>query len=100
MPEALDPRTITGGDWSKISALLFFLWLVVICNVSFAFAILSGHTIIPSLTATGHIPAAFHRIRPFIYVFGLIALGVAVFALGNWLIGLGVSYDIYPRRLI
>lgn len=100
MPEAFDPRTITGGDWSHISALVFFLWLVVIFNVSFAFAILFGHAVIPSLTATGHIPAVFHRIRPFFYVLGLIALGVSVVVIANWLIGMGTVYDIYPKRLI
>ena len=100
MPEAFDPRTITGGDWSKISALVFFLWLVVIFNVGFAFAMLFGHAVIPSLTATGHIPAVFHRIRPFFYVLGLISLGLAVVVIANWLFGLGAVYDIYPKRLI
>lgn len=99
MPEAFDPRTITGGDWSKISALVFLLWLVVIFNVSFAFAMLFGHGVIPSLTATGHIPTVFHRIRPFFYVLGLIALGLAVVVIANWLTGLGIIYDIYPKRL-
>ena len=100
MPEAFDPRAITGGDWSKISALVFFLWLVVIFNVGFAFAMLIGHAVIPSLTATGHIPAVFHRIRPFFYVLGLISLGLAVVVIAYWLMGLGIIYEIYPKRLI
>lgn len=98
--EFFDPKTITGADWPNISILVTFLWLVVIFNVGFAFAMLIGHAVIPSLIATGHIPSRFRNFSPLLTVAGFIALVVALLVVANWLFGLQAVYGVYPKQLI
>lgn len=98
--EIIDPRTITGADWPGLQVLVVFLWLVVIFNVSFAFAMLFGHAILPSLIATGHIPQRLRNLRPVLTLLALVALVASLFVVSNWVLGLLVVYNIYPKRLL
>ena len=98
--EHLDPRAITGTDWNTLQNLVWFLWLLVFCNVIFGFCMLFSHGVIPSLVNTAHISQRFHRFRPILYIVGILALSSAVFVILTWASKLGVIYDIYRNRLI
>ena len=101
--EHLDPRVITAADWTVISSLTSWwggLWGLVICNYLFATSMLLAHIIIPSLVASGHIPATLHRARPALTVFGVICLIGTTLVVLNFLNNLAVIYDIYPRRFM
>lgn len=98
--QPIDPRTITGADWPDISLLVTFLWVVVVFNIGFAFAMLIGHAVIPSMIATGHIPSRLHSLRPFLYAAGLAALLVVIFIVSNWVVRLPIIFDVYAKKLI
>ena len=98
--EPLDPRTITGGDWSVLPALVTFLWLVAFFNVAFAFAMLVAHAVVPSLIATAHIPSRLHRVRPILYILGFGALLLSILAIASWVANLPIIYDVYPKQFI
>jgi len=98
--EHLDPRVITQADWVTLKNLVWFLWLLVFCNVAFGACMLVGHGVIPSLVTTAHITQRFQRFRPLLYIFGILALSAALFVITTWASTLGVIYDIYPKRLI
>jgi len=99
-PFPVDPRTISGADWPGIEALVLFLWIVVVFNVTLAFFMLLAHAVVPSLIATAHIPRGLRNIRPVLTIGALVAFAGTAYALLNWLGVLGVLYDIYPKRLI
>lgn len=98
--EYVDPRTITGQDWPGLQLLVYLLWGFVIFNVGFAFFMLFGHAIIPSLIATGHLPRRFHNIRPIIYVVGVGIFLAAVVLISSWVFNLTTVYQVYPKRLL
>ena len=95
-----DPRTITGADWPDIEALVRFLWMIAVCNVVLAFCMLLAHAVVPSFIATRQIPRGLRSIRPFLTIGALVAFAGTAFALLSWVGTLGVTYDIYPKRLI
>ena len=98
--EPIEPRAITGIDWSVLPWLVYALWGVVIFNVLFAGAMLLGHAVLPSLMATGHIQLRFQRVRPILYILGLGALLVSIIIVVSFVATLPIVYDLYPKRLI
>ena len=98
--EHFDPRAITATDWVTLHNLVWFLWLLVFCNVFFGFCMLFGHGVIPSLINTAHIPQSLRSVRIPLYVAGMLFLAVAFFVILNWASTLGITYDLYPKRLI
>ena len=101
----MEPQVIAFGTWMEIAQLLVRLWFFVLLQVIFAFSLLLAHGVIPSLVATGHLPASLDRIRPVLYIgflFFLVATIVTistVFWTPQALID--VLYDaIYSRRWV
>ena len=97
----MDPRTILGPlDWTPLQALVYALWGLVICNVTFAASMLLGHIMIPSMHATGHLKGSALALRiPFTILAVLCLFGTAV-AVYVFLSNLFITYDIYPNKII
>jgi hypothetical protein len=97
----MDPRTILGpADWAPLQALVYALWGLVICNVTFAASMLLGHIVIPSMHATGHLKGSALAFRiPFTILAVLCLCGSAVMVY-IFLSNLPITYDIYPQKII
>ena len=95
----MDPRAITSTDWASFGSLVALLWVVVICNVTFATCLLLAHAAAPSLLATGHLKPSLAKVRPVIYLAGFAALIGTAWAVVSWLGGLHVVYSVYDKRL-
>ena len=93
----MDPNPITASDWRSLATLLNNLWLFVPAAFAAALAWLLGLAIIPSLIATGQLPARLHRVRPLFYLAGAAALGLAAWFLAQALAMMPTVYAIYPR---
>ena len=92
----MDPGPIGYDQWSEISSLLVNLWLVVISVVLFAANMLIGHNSIPSLTASGHVPARVGKTRPLFYALSLLFFGLAVYFLVRVIDRADVLRDFWP----
>lgn len=79
MGSHLDPDYISGANWDQIGDALFFLWGVPLVVIVLAFSLLFARAIIPSLVASGHLPAKVFQLRLVLY--GLAAVAVAALAL-------------------
>lgn len=96
----MNPDFVAASDWGALSSLISNLWVFVFSVAVFAFSLLLGHAIIPSLVATGHLPGGAERIRPFLYILSLAALAGAYLFARDALVLSRVILDIYPRLLI
>jgi hypothetical protein len=101
----VDPEFILTGTWLELAQLLIRLWVFVVLQVMFAFALLLTQAVIPSLVETGHLPAASNRVRPILYggffLFLLAAIGTIFTVFWSPQAMIQVIYDnIYNRRWI
>ena len=99
-PFPIDPRTISGDQWSGFANLVWFLWLVVILNVTAGACMLLAHAVVPSFLHTVELPRSARGLRPIFTIIALVAFTGTIIILLMWLNTLGVSYDVYPKRLI
>lgn len=99
-PFPIDPKTISPDQWSGFANLVFFLWVVVILNVTAGACMLMAHAVIPSFRHTVELPRSANILRPVFTVVALLAFTGTLIVLLLWLGTLGVSYDVYPKRLI
>jgi hypothetical protein len=74
-----DPAFLSSEIWSNIAQYLHAIFLYLVFIIVFAFTMLLAHAIIPSLLATKHIRPEVQRLRPLMYLFSLIPLGLAGF---------------------
>lgn len=93
----MDPEPLTSFDWDRIRELIIFLWLFLAAVVAFGGAFLLAQAILPSLVKTGHLPARLLRLRPLLYLFSFLALGLAGFLLARALSLTSVIDSFYPR---
>lgn len=84
----------------EIAGALTWLWLFVICWVTFALTFLLTHAIIPSMVGSHHLPRRVSGVRPVLYVIALAAAAGAVTFILSWLNWLPVIYRIFPRAVI
>ena len=73
-----DPKALTGANWQDIHIWLQWLWIYVPLIFTFALTMLVAHAVIPSLVATGHIPAGVNRLRLPLTGFAVVVLVAAV----------------------
>lgn len=93
----MQPTFIDAAQWGQLVGLIHYLFLFVLSVIVFAFSLLMGHALIPSLVATNHLPRGVQRVRPLFYLMALLALGGIGFFLWNAANHLGLLRDIYPR---
>ncbi len=94
-----DPRTITAEDWPQLQWLVYALWIMLACNVTFACFMLLSHIIIPSMTATGHMKLSAQKMRPALTVIALLVLAGTVCVMLSFVQNLPIIYTIYPHKL-
>ena len=92
----MDPSPIGYDQWSQISSLLVNLWLVVASVVLFAANIIIGHNSIPSLTASGDVPASVGKTRPLFYALSLFFFGLAAYFMVQVINRADVLSDFWP----
>ena len=80
--------------------LVYLLWGLVVCNVTFAGSMLLAHIVIPSLQATGHVKQSASVARPILTVVALVALAGTACVVFNFLQYLPILYQIYPHKII
>ena len=73
-----DPKALTDANWHDIHIWLQWLWIYVPIVFTFALTMLAAHAFIPSLVATGHLPATANRLRLPLTAFALVLLAAAV----------------------
>ena len=73
-----DPKALTGANWHDIHIWLQWLWIYVPLVFTFALTMLVAHAFIPSLVATGQLPANANRLRLPLTGFALLVLAAAV----------------------
>lgn len=93
-----DPAPLLQGDWSDNGAALKLLWINLMLMVTAAVSLGFAHAIIPSAVDTGTFSQRASRIRPVLYVIGLIAL---ILTIVNFVVITDITRgwleDIYPR---
>ena len=99
-PFPIDPKTIDASQWSGFANLISFLWLIVVLNVTAGACMLMAHAVIPSFRHTVELPRSANSLRPVFTIVALLAFSGTLIVLVMWLGALGVSYDVYPKRLI
>ena len=96
----MDPAVLGPSEWSEISKLLINLWFVVLFVVIFATNMLLGHNFIPSLVASGDVPATLQRVRPLFYALAIASFGAAIFFLVQVIDYAGVLRRVYESYWI
>ena len=95
-----DPKALTSANWNDIHLWLQWLWIYVPLVFTLALTLLVAHAFIPSLVATGHLPAGANRLR--IPMTGF-AVGVLVAAVVMMVLVINSTLDVekfYDRFLI
>ena len=93
-----DPAFITHFNWSELSKLLIFLWLLLIAAVGFAGSILVAHGLIPSLAASRELPdQRLLKLRPLLYGAAAVFLAGAGVIVRLLVSKADVFEDIYAR---
>ena len=77
----MDPAALGPSEWSEISKLLINLWFVVLFVVIFATNMLLGHNFIPSLVASGDVPASLQKVRVLFYALAIASFCAAIYFL-------------------
>ena len=93
----LDPDPVSMSVWADINNVLLFLGIYIILISTFAFSILVGLAVIPSLISTGHIPRGAIKLLPLAVAFGLAALIAAGVMMGLVVAGYMRVDDFFPR---
>ena len=70
----MDPNYVNYFHWNDIRALLTALWGVPLFTIGFAFILLLGQAVIPSLVRSQHLPGAVLRLRPPLYCVSFVSL--------------------------
>ena len=96
----MDPAAIGDLQWSEIGKLLTNLWVVVLLVILSATNILLGHNFIPSLLATGDLPASAQKARPVLYLLAIACFGLALFFLAQTVSLAGVLRDFWASYWI
>ena len=75
----MDPVALTRAEWTDIGQMLTYMWVMLGIVIFFSTNYLIGHVFIPSLVASGHVPAGLQKTRPLFYalfILGVIATAV------------------------
>jgi hypothetical protein len=97
----MNPQGPTTDQWDQISHALIFLFLFTGLGLTSAMGFLFGHAIVPSLVDSRDMLRPLSVLRWLAYPLALLALALAVYALGRALaLATGVAQAIYPRTWI
>lgn len=95
MGSHLDPDYISGENWAQLGDTLFYLWGVPLVVIVLAFSLLFARAIIPSLVASGHLPAKVYQLRLALYGVAAVAVGLLVWVFLNLVREIRVIEDFY-----
>ena len=93
----MDPTALSNSEWTNIGRLLINLWIFLGLMLAFAFSLLMGHALIPSLVATRHLPERLEKMRPALYTVALVFFGLAMFFIARATSMATVIAKIYER---
>ena len=93
-----DPNFITQANWKDLSDLLAALWMILGSALGLGGSMLLAHGMIPSLVTTNDLDATLaKRVRPPLYLAGVVFLGLALVSILLFIDRLEVISDIYYR---
>lgn len=95
-----DPKALTSANWNDIHVWLTWFWIYLPLVITFAVTMLTAHAVIPSLIATGHLPASTARWRWPLSGFAFLVFVAAVVVL---VLGINKTLDVenfWDRYLI
>ena len=95
MGSHLDPDYISGANWAQLGDTLFYLWGVPLVVLVLAFSLLLARAIIPSLVASGHLPAKVFQLRLALYGVAAVAVPTLVWVFLNLVREIRVIEDFY-----
>jgi hypothetical protein len=95
----MDATQMTPEHWSQAFTAIGFLGLALLMAIVAAGALALAHAILPSAVSTATLPAGLNKLRPLLYVTGLLALGGLAASLFFFAGNLGFIAEIYPRYL-
>ena len=87
------PKALTSANLHDIHVWLTYFWTYLPLVVAFAVTMLTAHAVIPSLIATGHLPASASRWRMPLSGFAFLVLVAAVVILA-----LGISQTLIIEK--
>ena len=97
----MDPTRLDPALWGQVHHLTGSLASFLGFMVLGAFALLLGHAVIPSLVASGRLPASVRRQRPLFYALAVAAFGLAAFQSQQWVRLLHqVISQVFPRWVL
>lgn len=94
----MDPSLISAPQWQALAQVVLAVVVFVALTINAAFALLTGHAIVPSLLHSEDVPANARLVRWALYPVFAISLVLALIALARAL-STGVAFlnDFYPR---
>lgn len=97
----MDPQIITAFDWAATVPMIISLYAFVGMMILFAFSLMLGHAVIPSLVGTRHLPERAASYRPLMYGLAVLFFLAALAIFLNFALNLaGPIYGIYPKAWI
>jgi ABC-type Na+ efflux pump permease subunit len=93
----MDLAPITGPGWDDIGSFINLLWLFLASVLLLGGSFLLAQAVLPSLVSTGHLPSKALKLRPILYVFSLLFLGLAGFFLARAISQVPTILEFYPR---
>lgn len=94
----MDPNFIGTGEWSRVFDLVHVLWLLPIGMIGFAFFLLIGQAVLPSLVTTGHLsPNRGRTLRRAVLAVSMTSLLLLVWIVITFVDRMDIIEEIYPR---
>jgi hypothetical protein len=93
----MDPNFIGTEEWSRIFDLVHVLWLLPIGMIGFAFFLLVGQAVLPSLVATGDLsPDRGRMLRRAVLTVSMTSLLLLVWIAITFVDRMDIIEEIYP----
>jgi hypothetical protein len=84
-----DPKALTSANWNDIHVWLVWFWTYLPLVITFGLSMLTAHAVIPSLVATGQLPASANRwkipLTGFAFLVAVAAIVVLVLGINSTL---------------
>ena len=95
-----DPKALTSANWNDIHVWLIWFWTYLPLVITFGLSMLTAYAVIPSLVATGQLPASANRLKMPLTGFAFLVFVAAVVVL---VLGISSTLDLekfWDRYLI
>ena len=94
----MDPNFIGTGEWSRVFDVVHLLWAVPVLMTGFAFFLLLGQAVVPSLVLTGHLaPGHARLLRGAVLSVSVVSLVLLVWVAVSIADRVDIIREIYPR---